>query len=105
MSRPQVRRQRPRPADVVDAAAHAAAGNATSDDKGAFTIKDVPVGQVNITATVTAADGTRQRGTTTQPVEVKENAESKIDAPIKLADAPMGRGGAAPTPPASMPGR
>ncbi len=70
-------------------------GNATSNDKGEFTLTDVPVGQVNITATLTAADGTRQRGTTTAPVDVKEKAETKLTDPIKLADAPAGRGGGA----------
>jgi hypothetical protein len=59
-----------------------------TDDKGAFKLTDVPVGLVNITANLTADDGTRQTGTTATPVEVKEGAETKLTAEIKLADAP-----------------
>lgn len=77
-----------------------------ADDKGAFKLDNVPVGQVNITANLTAADGTRQTGTTATPVEVKEGVESKLPADIKLADAPArggrGAGGAGGmTPPAT----
>ena len=85
-------------------------GNATTDDKGAFTINDVGVGQVNIQARTTPTDGsTPQLGTTAAPVEVKEKATTKLTDPIKLADAPArggrggGRGGAGGPPPGGAP--
>jgi len=66
-----------------------------TDDKGAFTVTAVPVGSVNVSANMTAADGTRQTGTTATPVDVKEGVETKLTADIKLADAPArGAGGA-----------
>jgi hypothetical protein len=68
---------------------------------GAFKLDGVAVGQVNVTASLMSTDTppTYQAGTTAAPVEVKENAETKIADPIKMvtATAPArgGRGGGA----------
>ena len=59
----------------------------TTNDKGEFVLKDVPVGSGSVVqASLTTAEGL-QRGNSSAPVEVKEGQESKMDDAIKLQEA------------------
>jgi hypothetical protein len=57
---------------------------AVTDDKGAFTIKDVPPGEYTVELWHEAADGVGAGVRTTSKVKVTDGAPAKVDLSIKL---------------------
>jgi hypothetical protein len=60
-----------------------------TDDKGAFTIKDLPPGIYIVGALLTVTRANEQSGSM-QPVEVKQGAQADLPNPIKLVREGLG---------------
>lgn len=61
-------------------------GGAITDDRGAFTLDNLPPGKINLIVTLTLPDGTRQRGQAS--IEVHAGKQIRLPEDIRLADAP-----------------